>query len=148
MKCLITKLITLILCLQFKGYLALTSSQSLTFKYLNLRLFSQPAWTPTLCVHCASLLSKQWVFSSWCCSCSHLLLHSFLVSAWQDLTHFTHLNSSWLPNTQQKPVPSFKVHMQNYTSLWLVTGLHLCAHTLPSYKASLLGTRSTFNSIT
>lgn len=88
---------------------------------------------------------------SWCCPRSHLLLHYLFTCFLPDsLMHLlTHLNSSWLGLSSSKypaeTSPLFKIHTQNYTSLWLVTGMRH-VHTLPFYyKASFLGPRGTFN---
>lgn len=110
MKCLITKLITLILCLQFKGYLALTSSQSLTFKYLNLRLFSQPAWTPTLCVHSvprSSLNSEFSVPGVVHAPTSYCTLTWFLPDKISLILHISTLHGFQIPSRNQSTLLKF-----------------------------------------
>lgn len=144
----------LILCLQFKDYLALTSSQLLTFEYLALRFFSPPAWTSTLRSHSTPRSSLSGCFQLPLLPRPPLLtaLFTWLLPDKVSCHLLTCPNSSWLglisSTYPAETSPLFKIHTLNGTSLRLVTRLHPCAHTLPFYyKASFLGTRSTFNSV-
>lgn len=110
MKRLITTLVHTDPLSAVKGYLALTSSQSLTFKYLNLRLFSQPAWTPTLCVHSVPRSSLNGEFSvpgAVHAPTSYCTLTWFLPDKISLILHISTLHGFQTPSRNQSPLLKF-----------------------------------------